>query len=239
MAPMPREGSSARLDAHLAGWERAIAGVKSLRCDLTLTRKDFGGESSYTGSLLAMRPNYLRLRLDSRADPKDYEAFIGDGKSLFAYNGLQRTVAEHKPDSWFFSILSRNILIDLLRGMTVRALKARFEVHLFKEDANYLYLEIKPLHENEKQDLRLLRVALYQPTHSELAYLPAQVYLLRPSGDTEQWKLSNLTTNLLAISEVSFQFEQIRGFRFLRAPESRLTPAPEPRPLLRRPKHDK
>src|SRR6266702_3326538 len=59
----------------------------------------FKGEKDYTGSILCMKPNLARLRLDYATDPRDFEAFICNGKSVYAYNGLQKTITEHKlPD---------------------------------------------------------------------------------------------------------------------------------------------
>src|SRR5687767_9245128 len=73
-----------KLDAHLAGWEKKMRDLNSFRFDLALERKDpsagiFKGETKYTGSVLGMKPNLARLRLDNAADPKDFEAFICNG----------------------------------------------------------------------------------------------------------------------------------------------------------------
>ncbi len=211
------------LDAHLAAWERTLAAVRSIRFDFTFTRRDpaavlFPGESSYTGSLVAMRPNYLRIRLANSADSKDFEAFIGNGKSVYAYHGLQKTITELVPGNCLYKGLSGHILLELLRLMPAKELRSRFEVQLFKEDANYLYLHLKPLLEKDRMDFTQLRVALVQTRLGAFAYLPAQVYLVRPTGETEHWKFSNHKTNLPEISEKLFQLEEVPGFRLQNAP---------------------
>ena len=139
-----------------------------------------------------MKPNLARLRLDNAADPKDFEAFICNGKSVYAYNGLQKTITEHKlPDPKTNPAgATDNLILDFVSGMKAKDLKARFDIAIFKEDADYVYLDIKPLVGKDKQDIQQLRLALYQARHAQVAYLPAQIYLVRPNGETEQWKLA-------------------------------------------------
>jgi TIGR03009 family protein len=198
----------------------------SFRFDLKLERKDpaagiFKGETKYTGSILGMKPNFARLRLDNDADPKDYEAFICNGKSVYAYNGLQKTITEHKlPDPRSNPAgATDNLILDFVAGMKARNLKARFEIAIFKEDADYIYLDIKPLLGKDKQDIQQLRLALYQARHAQVAYLPAQIYLVRPNNETEQWKLSNPMTNIKDLDRRAFEYVNVPGFRFQRAPD--------------------
>src|SRR5579862_4600472 len=86
------------LDAHLAGWEQNMSAVKNFVVKIALTRTDsvFKKEKKYTGSVACMKPNLAVLRLEYTQDPKDYEALICDGKSFFVYNGLEKSITEHK-----------------------------------------------------------------------------------------------------------------------------------------------
>jgi TIGR03009 family protein len=198
-----------------------MADTKSIRFDISLKRTEPANqkiETNYIGALVAMRPNFFRLRLANAADPRDFEEFVHDGLSLYAYSGLQKSVTEHKSGSWLYSALSQNMMLDLLHGMTAKELKSRFEVRMFKEDENYLDFELKPSREKDKLDFQQIRVALHQARHVKLAYLPAQVALIRPSGETETWKLSDHMANSPEINERLFRFEQLPGFRFQKAP---------------------
>jgi TIGR03009 family protein len=224
-----------RLDAHLAGWEARMRALTNFRFDLALHRKDpaagiFKGESKFTGSVLGMKPNLARLRLDNGADPKDYEAFICDGKSVYAYNGLQKTITRHKlPDPKAQPAgETGNLILDFVSGMKAKNLKARFDLTIFKEDADYVYLDIKPLLGKDKQDFKQLRLALYQPRHAQVAYLPAQIFLVRPNGETEQWKLTNPLTDIKDVDRKAFEFVNLPGFRFQQAPDPSAPPTVRP-----------
>jgi TIGR03009 family protein len=87
---------------------------------------------------------------------------------------------------------------DLLMGMDPLALRDRFDVSLFKADANYIYLDLKPRADRDRAAFQHIRLALYGPgpDTAKAAYLPAQVYVLKPNGDTEVWKFANPQVNL-------------------------------------------
>ena len=224
-----------KLDAHLAGWEKRMREINNFRFDLALQRKDpaaaiFKGESNFTGSILGMKPNLARLRLDNGADPKDYEAFICDGKSVYAYNGLQKTITQHKlPDPKASPAgETGNLILDFVSGMKAKELKDRFDLAIFKEDADYIYLDIQPKLGKDKQDFKQLRLALYQSRHSQIAYMPAQIFLVRPNGETEQWKMTNPLTDIKDLDRKAFDFVNLPGFRFQQAPDQSATPGVRP-----------
>ena len=88
------------LDDHLLNWEKKMADVTNFRVEISLTRTEnvFKRDKKYNGVVLCMKPNYAILRLDYAADPTkaDYEAVICNGKSLYVYNGLEKSMTEHK-----------------------------------------------------------------------------------------------------------------------------------------------
>jgi TIGR03009 family protein len=223
-----------KLDAHLAGWEKRMGDLRSFRFDLELIRKDpnagiFKGESKFIGSVLGMKPNLARLRLDNAADPKDFEAFICNGKSVYAYNGLLKTITEHKlPDPKANpGNTTDNLILDFVSGMKAEDLKKRFELKVFKEDQYYVYLDIKPVLGKDKQDFKQLRLALYGPA-TEFAYMPAQVYLVRTNDETEQWKLNKPMMNIKELDRRVFEYENVPGFRFQQAPDPKAPPVVRP-----------
>jgi TIGR03009 family protein len=220
----PHALSAAKLDAHLAAWAKAVDARKNIRCEVTLRRicpvaLVFKGETTYHGSVLIAMPDKYRLRLDNAADSKDFEAFICNGKSVFAYNGLQKTVTEYKPGGWLYLGLDEFPAFSAISGVVVNGLVNRFDVNLFKEDQHYIYLDLKPKREKDKQDFQRIRLALYGPK-SGFAYLPAQIYILRPNGEAEQWRLSKPKVDIpdLEPSKI-FVYENVPGFRFLKAPD--------------------
>jgi len=231
----PPAPNTARLDAHLAGWEKTMGDVKNFRVELALKRSDpaatgggvFKTDKDYTGVVLCMKPNYAVLRLDYTADlndkdkkKKDYEAYICDGKAVYAYNGLQETITQYKlPDPKTNpGGGTDNLMLDFLSGMKAKVVKERFDITLFKEDEYYVYLDIKPLLGKDLQEFKQIRLALYGP-NTKFAYLPAQVYMLKPNDSTEQWKFTNPQTNISGVDEKVFQYKDVPGFRFQKAPE--------------------
>ena len=167
------------VEQHLGAWETKMSGVTNLRTEISLKRTDavFKKETNYSGVVLRLKPSHVVLRLDNADDPTkiDYEAYICDGKSVFVYSGLQKTVIEFKlplnqgrPD---------NLLFDMLFGVTAADMKERFDISVFKTDAHYVYLDIKPRSDKDKHDFTHLRLALYGPGEAtaKFAYLPAQV----------------------------------------------------------------
>jgi TIGR03009 family protein len=222
-APPPPAPKAAdpNLDAHLVGWERKMADVKNLRTEIALKRTDavFKKDTNYTGVVLCMKPTFAVLRLDNSGDPTktDYEAYICDGKALYAYNGVQKTVTR-------FTLPQNqqgvdNLMIDFLSGMKAKDVKERFDINLFKTDEHYIYLDIKPLRPADQREFAHLRLALYGPT-TKFAYLPAQVYMLKPSGDSELWKFTNPQIDIPGVDAKAFQYVEIKekGWKVQDAP---------------------
>ncbi len=222
-----------KLDGHLAAWEKKMADVKNFRFELELERKDpaaagvFKNEKKYVGVVLGLKPNYAILRLDYEADlnnkelkRKDYEAFICDGKAVYAYSGLSQTITKHKlPDPKTNPAgATGSLILDFVSGMKSKELKERFEINLFNETEHYIYLEIKPILGKDKEEFKQLKLALFGPK-TAFAYLPAQVYMVKPNDTTEQWKLKNPQTDIQGIGPQHFKYEDVPGFTVQEAPQ--------------------
>ena len=215
----------------LTEWEKKLGSVTTFRAEIALKRTDpvFKKETEYTGQVLCMRPNLALLRLDNATDPTkaDYEAFICGGESLYFYNGVLKTVTEIAlPPKWpsqqktenetalspkwpfDFWRAMHNPVLDLLTGIKPADMMERFDISVFKSDEHYVYLDIKPRSAKDGREFTHLRLALYGPGEAtaKLAYLPAQAYILKPSGDSELWKFSNPRVNLPGIDAIAFQF---------------------------------
>jgi TIGR03009 family protein len=220
--PPPAGPAPNALAAHLAGWENAMRGMTNFRANLDLTRTDavFKKARKYTGSILCMKPNFARLRLDNTADPKDYEAFICNGKSVFEYSGLMKTIVEHPIPANAGPGQSDQLMLDFLSGMTAQAVQQRFQIAVFKEDANYVYLDIKPVLEKDRKDFVHVRFALLGPgvQAPHKPYLPVTVWVKKPNDDEELWSFNGHGINLPGVEKNMFEFQNIPGFTFQRAP---------------------
>jgi TIGR03009 family protein len=216
-----------KLDAHLAEWEKKMSKVVNLRTEVELSRTEplFKKATTFSGSVLCMKPNLAVLRLNNTADKsgRDYEAYICDGKAVYAYNGVAKTVTEFKLPQGQAGV--DNLMLDFLAGMKAKDAKDRFEIELFKVDANYIYLDIKPRFGKDQREFKHIRLALYGPGEATktMAYLPAQVYLMKPNDETEMWAFKNPQVDLPGVEAKLFQYVEIKDkeWKFQQA-----TPAP-------------
>ncbi|MBX9626535.1 MAG: TIGR03009 domain-containing protein [Gemmataceae bacterium] len=236
-----------RLAAHLAAWEKATQGVTNVRAVFELTRIDavLKKERKFTGAFLHLRPRSTRLRLQSTANPADYDAYICDGERKYLYNGLAKTITELPvpdrpradvppvelpPDApeWarrFLTLLSAaytpesNVALYLLTGPPAGELGKRYSASLVKEDANYVYLDLRPRTEVDRLLVTRVRVAVYGPNAPapHHPYTPAQVHLTKPNGDTELWTFTEVKHNLPDIDPAKFKFENVPGYTLQRA----------------------
>lgn len=213
-----------RLDAHLDAWEKKMVNVKNVRTEIALKRTDvvFKKDTNYKGVVLCMKPNFAVLRLDNAADPTktDYEAYICDGKSLYVYEGLKKTITQITIPQNQAGV--DNLMLDFLAGMKAVEAKKRFDITLFKTDEYYIYLDVKPLRPADQREFKQLRLALYGtgPATAKYAYLPAQVFMLKPNDDTEVWKFTNTQVDVPGVDAKAFKFVPInnKDWKFQKAP---------------------
>lgn len=228
----PAAQADPKLDGHLAQWEKKMGGVSNFRTVIELTRTEdtFKTKTNFTGVVLFMKPNFAVLRLDN-ADPKqkgDYEAYQSDGKNLYVFDGPKKTVTRVKLQQ---NQGADNVMLDFLGGMKAKDVKARFDVKLFQEDNNYVYLDIKPLQPADQREFKQIRMALYKetPATAKWAYLPAQVFLLKPNRDTEEWKFSETQLDIAGVKAELFAFAKPpAGFELKDAPAAPVGGAPAP-----------
>ena len=176
--PAPAPAAAGTLDGHLAAWERAMGGTINFRSDFETTRTEavFGKARVYVGSVLCMKPNLARLRLSETANPANYEAYICNGRSVFAYDGNAKTLTEHTMDANAAAAGGDNLMLDFLSGMKAEDARRRFDLTLAREDAHYVYLDIKPKMPRDRQEFEQVRFAIYGPATKHLAYMPARCW---------------------------------------------------------------
>ncbi|MBX9579086.1 MAG: TIGR03009 domain-containing protein [Gemmataceae bacterium] len=232
-----------RLAVHLAAWEKAAKDISNVKAVFELTRTDavFKKERKFTGAFLHLRPRSTRIRPQSTDTQNDYDAYICDGKRLYVYNGLGKTVTEiplrdepgndraDSPDTLFRLFFGRliagavspdaNPVFAPLVGVPAGVKTGRYQVSLFKEDTHYVYLDIRPRTSKDQVEFAQLRMALYGPKTKEphLPYTPAQVHLTKPNGDTELWTFTEVRHNLPDIDPAKFQFEHVPGYTLQKA----------------------
>ena len=239
-----------RLVQHLAAWEKSAKDVTSVRATFTLTRTNpvyKVKEVTFTGAFLHLRPHFTRLRLEPEGDRADFEAYIQDGKCVYAYSGTAKTITEIPvagralagrppanlpPDApeWVRRFLARlsvvavlpesNVALAVLTGPPTGELKNRCHMSFVKNDANYVYLDFRPRAVADLAVFTRARVALYGPNVAKprVPYTPAVVQVTRPNNETETWTFTDVAYNLPEVGPDLFKFENVPGYTFRKAP---------------------
>jgi len=219
--------------------------MTNAHASFTLTRREaaFNKERQYTGSVLHMKPRFLRFRIENTTNPNDYEAYIVNETSVFEYRGSVKTITEFQlagPDklppiqeinldkqannliyqffvsgALSFARLNNHAGLLMLGEVTAKDLRNRYTITLFKKDPNYVYLELVPKRAVDQQEFERIRLALYGPDVKApyTPYAVAQVYFGKPNGDTESWHFKEYTWNAPDIDEKAFQFVPIKGWK--------------------------
>lgn len=227
--PPPPPPANPRLEGHLTGWQQSMAGLNNFSAKFDLVRTDtaFKKDTHYEGSVLCMKPNLAYLQVVSKADKGDYETFLCDGRAVFKYDGPKKTVYEMRlaPGAG-----ADNLMLDFLGGMKANDARTRFDIGLFNEDPNYVYLDIKPRLAKDRQDFKHARLALLAPTNAAKlpAYLPKQVWLMQPNDNTEMWSLKDHVANHPGVQAAMFQFKKPDGWKHELAPPAGPPGVPPP-----------
>jgi TIGR03009 family protein len=218
-AAQPPAAPDPRLNAHLDGWEKAMGGLVNFSAKFDLVKTDvlFKQERAYQGSVLCMKPNLALLRIESKGNAANYEAFVCDGKSFFQYDSQKKAVYKYELNP---GAGADNLMLDFLGGMKADDARKRFHISLFKEDANYVYLEIKPRVAKDAQEFVEARMALLAPTNQAKLqpYLPVQVWMRHPNQDYEKWDFREHSINAAGVGPQLFQYQPIPGWPLQQAP---------------------
>jgi len=138
----------------------------------------------YSGRLISRKPDEIRLRLDNKTvvgqycDPNDYAAYIWNGRTAAEYDGVSKTVTAMRVGSlptsldprkdfanwWIRKLCSKPLAIRLAcDSYTVFDLLEKYEVKKLKEDANYVYLELKSRGTKDEESFETVQLVLHGP----------------------------------------------------------------------------
>lgn len=213
--PQPAPVVDAATFAHLKGWEKAMAGMKTFAVKAGMTKKDLATARSekFNGDIWCMAPNMTRLRLEKELPPnapatgEEFTAFICNGTVVYHYDGAAKTVTVAKvgPQG-----AGNNLLLDIMSGMTAENAVARFEIKALQpKDPKdpYIYLELKPRTREDKGEFSTMQLILIPPLPGEArAYLPRFVKVTTPDGQkVEEWDFPDPKVNPKGIEQKHFQ----------------------------------
>jgi len=195
--PQAATGTPEQLAAHLAQWEKEMAGVKSIsaECKRSDVNRVSNNRTELAGVVKVMKQDVpdgkteklAFLHLAQKDDPNAYEKFICTGNLVYWFSPKERILYVKKLGAG----AKDDNFLDFLFQMKVAALTKRYELTLTRpDDPNYVYFEIKPKLDADKAEFQRARLVLLKSN-----YLPAQLWFEEPNGNHHTWELSKVRGN--------------------------------------------
>lgn len=212
--PAPTPAVSPALWQHLVNWETVMKGATNFYCEGKKVQENKvgarkGKKESKTDFRCQM-PSKARMLLTAvpgpgeKADANDFDLYIATGTSILEYDGNNKRLIDTRlPPGGTKGML----LLDFLSGaVTARAAVERFEIRLLQEDANYLYLELKPRTAEDLGDFESMILVLFRNLAGQPAYLPRQVVVRRNKDQEEEtWDFPRPAINVKGIANADFE----------------------------------
>ena len=130
-------------------------------------------------------PNMAHLELTRRDNASSYVKVVCTGKRVYQFVPDQKQVRAYDLDpakeGLQFGENSLSSLLSFLKGMKVSDAKARYEIRLDGEDANYCYLRVKP------RDPDLFAFEDMQVALSTKTFLPQALRINQVNGSFSTW----------------------------------------------------
>ena len=189
-----------RLDALLAQWEAKMTGIKSLKAQIAreTESKAFRVKEVMVGNAYYQAPNLARLELKLPANPNKFECIVCSGQFTYQYVPEAKQIRVYDLGPAKKGQLSEDNFLSFLIGMKAADAKSRYILKLVKEDANYIYIEVKPRDPRDMADFSLAQLALTQKT-----FLPRMLIYTAGNGDVATWNIPSLEVDTgLGIAEI-------------------------------------
>jgi TIGR03009 family protein len=204
----PTAGTPEQFAAHLAAWEREMAGVKSLsaECKHTEVNRVRNDRVEWSGFVKVMKSDtgggkvdkLISVYLEQKGNPSAFEKFVSTGDLLYQFSWRERLIYVRK-----LGKAADDTIIDTLFQMKADAMKKRYDMTLVypqgRDDPNYIYFDIKPRQEADKAEFQRARLVLIRRN-----YLPAQLWFEEPNGNYHTWDLSKVAANDPGVKAADF-----------------------------------
>ncbi len=208
-----REALSPALWQHLVNWEAVMKGASNFYCEGKKISETKGGvrkgKKESRTEIRCQMPSKARMLLTvipgpgEKPDPNDFDLYIATSNLILEYDGNNKRLIETRlPPGGTKGML----LLDFISGaITARAAAERFDIKLLKEDANYLYLELKPRTSEDLGDFESMVLVLFRNLEGQPAYLPRQVVVMRNKNQEEEtWDFPRPAINVQGFGPADF-----------------------------------
>jgi TIGR03009 family protein len=140
----------------------------------------------------------ISVYLAEKDNPNAFLKFICTGDLLYEFSPREKTIYYRK-----LRQASGDSIIDNLFQLKADAMKKRYDMTLVypqgRDDPNYVYFDIKPKTETDKDEFSRARLVLIKKN-----YLPAQLWFEEKNGNTYTWDLTKVTANDPAVKATEF-----------------------------------
>jgi len=216
-------GGPTRLDHLLDRWEKEMQGVKSLSADIIRTSVDktFDKTEAFSGTAKFVKPNLVLLDLRLPTNPQVFERYLCTGTFLYQYQAGTKTIHVHElPPPQPGQPGGADNFLSYIFPLKAAEAKTRYQLKLVKEDQWYVYLEMVPIHAEDKRNFQRARLVLNQTT-----FLPRQVWWEEPNGNEVTWDLPKVQRDV-NIDRLEFAPPQQapQGWNMVRVPRAESVP---------------
>ncbi len=225
-----------KLDSLLLQWEAKMKEVQSLSAQIVRQKDDriFRTKEIYEGTAKYLRPNYALLDLHRQDRPAIFERYISTGTYLYEYKQEYKQIRVHTLSPAKPGQVADDNFLSFLFGMRAEEAKRRYDMSLFKEDANYVYFKILPRFDADKADFKLAYLVLIKTS-----FLPRTLVFDEPNGNRVQWDIPVIDNGARLDRREFAQPAVPNGWTMVRAPkvsDGRAQPSNDPPPRVVRPK---
>jgi TIGR03009 family protein len=188
------------LDAVLMQWENKMTGITSLSAEVKRQRIDnvFKTSDLFVGSASYLKPNMAILDLHREKNASQFEKFICTGQYLYEYSPTQKQIRVHPMPTDKNGKMADDNFLSFLLGMKAIDAKQRYDLKLLPEDANYIYLQVKPRTNEDHSEFSKAILALTKST-----FMPRGLQFTEPNNNVIIWDIPSLQINA-AIPKTAF-----------------------------------
>jgi TIGR03009 family protein len=196
--PTPPAPDPKKLDEYLQRWEQEMQKIQTLSATLERTQKDaaFQVEKKFTGYAQYMKAgsgqtvlNLAILEMKEEGKKEFCEKYICTGTFLYQFRPSEKAVYAHRLPTPKPGQVGDDNFMSFLFGMKAAQAKEKYGLELSREDQYYIYVEVKPRTQQDKEEFKRAQIVLSKET-----FLPRQLWFEKPTGDQVVWGIPRIDT---------------------------------------------
>src|SRR5262249_61741694 len=138
-----------------------------------------------------LKPTYFFWNMSRKGKPQQFERFICSGQFIYQFVPAEKLIKVYPgPKPGKNGGFAEDSSIAFLFGMKAAEAKARYDLKLFKEDKNYIYVDVIPKLEVDKADFQKARIVL-----DKTNFLPRQLWFEHPNAGEVIWDIPTAESN--------------------------------------------